>query len=83
MGGLSALSEIKEYKYPSFPSFPEKKRWGRKRRRLWYFLAQLKKNFEIKVRLRVTKTYKHKKTQGLGALLEGESGRKEVFGRHL
>jgi hypothetical protein len=29
------------------------------------------------VRLRVTKTFKHQKTQGLGALLEKESGRKE------
>jgi hypothetical protein len=32
----------------------------------------------------VTKTFKHQKTQGLGALLEEESGRKkECFGRHL
>ena len=35
------------------------------------------------MRLRVTKTFKHKKTQGLGALLEEKSGRKGEFGRHL
>jgi len=60
MGGLSAIREIEEYKYPSFLSFPaicEGEREGD----CDIFLLQLKKNFKIKVRLRVTKTYKHQK----------------------
>ena len=58
MGGLSAIREIEEYKYPSFLLFSGE---GGEEREADFdiFLPKLKKNFEVKVRLRVTKSFKH------------------------
>ena len=79
MGGLSAIREIEEYKYPSFLSFPAK--GGEERKRDFYiFLPKLKKNFEAKVRVSVTKIFKHQKPKDLEYYWKEKVEEKECLG---
>ena len=80
-GVLSAIREIEEYIYLFCLSFPGKREGEERKRDFDIVLPKLEKNFEVKVRLRITKTFRYKKkTQRFGVLLEGESGGKGVVG---
>ena len=82
LGGLSAIREIEEYKYPSFSHFQQW--WGRKRRRLWDFLAKLRKNFEIKWDWGLLKPSNIKKPKDWEHYWKKKvEEKKECFGRHL
>ena len=79
MGGLSAIREMEEYKYPSFLSFPGE--GGEEREGDFdIVLPKLKKNFEVKVRLKVTKTFKHQKPKDLEYYWKEKVEEKECLG---
>ena len=79
MGGLGAISEIKEYKYPSFPSFPTKEGGGERKGDFDIFLPKLKKNSEVKVSLKATKTFKHQKPKNLEYYWKEKVRKKSVW----